>query len=633
MYAKQICSRIILSLLLNAFCLFAQTENDSLIFLLNEFSEDEDNLAEIISNLVENPLNINKVTREELFTIPFLTNAHIDSIIKKQQNGFSSKRQLSPILGSELYSLVSPFFTIHDRKKQKFEFSQRIINPIENNNYIGSAYSTYNRIKYNYENLFLSLITQKDKGEQSFFDHYNVALAFSTKNYRIIAGDFYITYGQGVVFSGAYGSRKSTYIPAVFRTNLLRANPDITSAEAFNKRGVYFQTTLPFYATKLFIFYSNDKKDATIANNYISGIRTTGYHRTRSEIDSEDLITEKNWVIGFTLKPHGNLETSFIFTAYNYSPRLNNNTAALGENTFRRRYFELNDSNLKIVSAAYNYQYNNLHISGEYALPVNYLPATSHQIYYNLYDLRFGIKVWHFSRDYQAPDGRVFDDSDIFPRATQGIFAAVNYKLLSNIQLSFYRIFQKDLWRTFFEPLPTDKSEWLGQLDWKHNNTLYSLRIRQKQNSDYNIALPAAYVKQNNLRFQITYEPSKRVRLKSRYENTFIKNSSEKGILFFQDIIYDWQNSIRFYTRFTFFKTTSFSSAIYEFENDLPGSFANRALFGEGHKIYVMFKLIPLKFLDIWIKGSYLNKTDIKDTGKSINFLDREIKLQVSLNL
>ncbi len=80
------------------------------------------------------------------------------------------------------------------------------------------------------------------------------------------------------------------------------------------------------------------------------------------------------------------------------------------------------------------------------------------------------------------------------------------------------------------------------------------------------------------------------------------------------------------YARVTFFHTTSFKSALYEYENDLPGSFANFPLYGQGHKWYVMARVSFADHFRLWIKLRYLKRLNEE---KQTATLARNLRIQL----
>jgi len=85
---------------------------------------------------------------------------------------------------------------------------------------------------------------------------------------------------------------------------------------------------------------------------------------------------------------------------------------------------------------------------------------------------------------------------------------------------------------------------------------------------------------------------------------------AEQGLYVFQDMRWQGSTRISLNARFTVFSTPSYRSALYEYENDLPGSFSNYALYGQGHTWYVMARIRLLQNWRVWLKIRYLKRRD-----------------------
>jgi hypothetical protein len=113
-------------------------------------------------------------------------------------------------------------------------------------------------------------------------------------------------------------------------------------------------------------------------------------------------------------------------------------------------------------------------------------------------------------------------------------------------------------------------------------------------------------------------------------------NRNENGFLIFQDVRYRPVQLYQLYVRFTIFDTKNYDTRIYAFENDLTGILTNNALFGQGTRWYILFKLSPLNTLDISIKyaETFKPKEDVLSSGLNEieGSLDNRISFQLDLN-
>jgi len=142
-------------------------------------------------------------------------------------------------------------------------------------------------------------------------------------------------------------------------------------------------------------------------------------------------------------------------------------------------------------------------------------------------------------------------------------------------------------------------------------------------------------------RFEMVFSVSSNLQLKNRIEyNSYSlrKNSfNEKGWLFFQDVKYKPEQNISLYGRIIFFKSDSFNSAIYEFENDLPGIMSNLAMYGEGFRWYLLMKIKLLNALNLSFKYSETTKPKEKSlssgTSEIFSNVDNNFHLQLEFAL
>ena len=97
------------------------------------------------------------------------------------------------------------------------------------------------------------------------------------------------------------------------------------------------------------------------------------------------------------------------------------------------------------------------------------------------------------------------------------------------------------------------------------------------------------------------------------------------------------QQNISLYGRIIFFKTDSFNSAIYEFENDLPGVMSNLAMYGEGFRWYFLVKVKVLNRLNLSFKYSETTKPKEKtlSSGNSeiLSNIDNNFHMQLEISL
>jgi hypothetical protein len=139
------------------------------------------------------------------------------------------------------------------------------------------------------------------------------------------------------------------------------------------------------------------------------------------------------------------------------------------------------------------------------------------------------------------------------------------------------------------------------------------------------------------IRFELIYSPTKKLRLRGRFEFNNYRvaqiNAVEDGYLFYQDVRFSPTNAFNFYARIIFFRTDSFNSAIYEYENDLTGVLTNRALFGEGIRWYLILRYKPMRLFTLSLKYSETYKPKEETISSGFNEITGNVDNRIALQI
>ena len=618
----------------------ALAQTDSLLSLLNDLSENETYLVDLLLDLQENPVNLNEADRDELLILPLLTPEITDSIIstRTRLGHFKNKRQIRSITGPELYNLIKNYVTASQKKSYKLHLTHRNvykiekIQEIESGKFKGDALNDYTRLKYYYNsNLIVGFVTQKDVGEKNYLDHLNFSVHYNDRYWDILLGNFYLQMGEGLSHSNPFGNQKSAYISAVFRESSKIARANLSSTESSGKFGTFIQNNLT-PAINLFSFYSNAPRDAQITNDVITGFRYDGYHRTDSELDAHNRFNEINWGAGIVYNINHSLKISTLVNKYQFSEVIENTASIVGDFQKRRQYFNFSGSELSQLGVTYSWSLENFLFSGEISSSDQGKPGWAQSVYYSKDKLSLGFKYWYLNNNFISVDGRVFDSSNPFPQGVEGFFAGATFKLNDNNSFSAFKLIEQQLWRSYFNRLPIAKNEWFAQWDYDLKRILFTTRFRSRSSEDFqtiDLKEERFEKNQNSIRLQLSYNPESKISTRTRWEHTYFENNSEKGTLFFQELNYMLNAKLSLNTRFTLFSTTSYDSRIYEYERDLPGTFSNVALSGNGNKLYFLIKWQLLQNFFLWFKWRYVAQDGLMSDGFSYKTLNRDLRLQL----
>ncbi len=624
---------LFLFLLVNA--LVAQT--DSSRYNPGEFDEDATALVEILNDLRENPVHINQADRSRLLHIPYLDLAAADSLLRfRSRHGpINGYRQLKKLWGAETYRLVRPYITLKTAPYPALAFYQKNYYRSDpesgfSRKYDGSVLYSYSRLRYNHSREWgLGLIVQKDPGERLINDLSHLAFWYRKKRWSLLAGNYYLRFGQDLAFAPSFARRKS-FSPraALNRDAAIRIRENLTSAESQGFFGIASRIKLD--GPSLFFFYSDDKKDASLMRGVPYALRTDGYHRNSAELKTRQNLRQRFWSAGFSFNPYKRFTLSLLAAAYRFYPELDNSAALLGDPLKRRQYFAFSGQDLRLISLAYaGPVISGLKISGEAAFSGKKGLAGAQTFYYREKDWYGGLHLWYTGNNYQAPDGKLFDSNNLFPRGERGYYLTWSARPAAELEIGVYKLFRQKLWRDYFNPLPLNGSEQAIQLFHRKGEHSLLLRFRHIDDADY-VGIVLKKEIKNNLRLE--YQQHRGYwRQRSRLEYTGA-GKREQGWLFFHDIRRDFGSVLAVTARISFFNTTSYQSRIYEYEPDLPGAFANFPLYGRGYKWNLLLRYRPLRGIRIWLKGRYLRKLRSEETRFYGYRYNRELRLGIQIN-
>jgi hypothetical protein len=180
----------------------------------------------------------------------------------------------------------------------------------------------------------------------------------------------------------------------------------------------------------------------------------------------------------------------------------------------------------------------------------------------------------------------------------------------------------------------------------KKINTAF--RFRQKYNyevieeADMQGRTKNNVISRNQQNYRLTLENyiSNSVKLTNKIEWTQINYSGgkkgEDGYLISQGVKWMSNKKFIFSLKITFFQTVSYASRIYDYEEDLPGVFANSALYGKGTRWYLVGRYEILEMIHISAKYSETYKYGAKSIGSGndeiLGDTQGQINAQIEVN-
>ena len=636
--------------------IYSQVDSTTFETDLDEVLEDatvdneESGYYDLIEYLRQNKIPLNQTSINELMKIPYLDRQTATAIIRYRNSlgKISSAKQLKEIDGvsPDLIEKIIPYIRFEDNDKstffdsisKKFEnvdisFRTRGIKKIQEEQaykdgiYDGTSWKIYNRLIINKDhNIRFGILTEKDAGEKSFNDfttfHFYAEDIGIIKN--IVAGDFLFEFGQGLALWSRYSIRKGIETVGILPRNGKLIIPYLSTDENMFLRGVAAQININGFNVSS--FFSSRQLDGSIDSltNQITSIRMDGFHRNENEIAHKRIINEKLFGISasYTLGEAGSLGILY------YNSTLGNdfqNGSLLDPSGNRFNYF----------STSYNFIANKLTFSGETSYNTKSF-ATINNVEFSVNkNLTLLFSYRNYSIDYWGLHTNGFGEKD----GTQnevGFYSGLKLKTNFGTIYFYYDQFKFPLTSNNM-PFASKGNEFMIYYTVSPiANTEFRLRYINKSSEAANIVYNEYGLvmgKTENIRGELIYKFSKYLQLRTRLNFVGVTPSSnskfEKGFLIFQDVRYSPSSKLNFSARIVFFKTDSYNSRIYEFENDLTGIMTNPALYGEGTRWYFITQYKTSFGLTLSIKYSELFKPNERYLGSG----DTEIQANVDNKL
>ncbi len=643
---------------------FAQTDStginteDALDDILQEPFEETDNsdLYNDIEQLIENPIDLNSASISDLQLIPGMDLSSAQLILnhRKKYGKFFSVYELNAVQGldNDFVKKIIPFITVKTKEQQgveipesknifretHFELRSRMINELQtrkgfsDNKYEGTKPQFYNRVILKQSNNYQAgFLTEKDPGEKSFneFSSYHFYAKDISFVKQLVVFDYLLEFGQGLTMWSPYAFSKGADAIYPVKRNDRTIRPYTSATENNFFRGA----AATFNLDKFFVtgFYSNNKFDANIDSltGEIISTPVDGLHRTESEISKRKTATEKMLGARIDYKNSGIINAGFMY----YKSQFSNPFQASS-------IFDLTGEDFSYSALYYDLYYDNLNLFGEFSYNGISVASINTLLVSISRTLSFTASIRNYPRNFFSLHGFGFGERSGATSNEFGIYTGIKWKL-PFAYLNFYYDQFKFPFATSSIPLPSEGDEFLIDILTKPF-AKFELKLRYKnEDKEVNGIIDnktqlVRRIKQLG-RVELVFNVSRSLRLKGRLEinqfNIDNLNENEHGFLVFQDVRFVPIPGLNFYSRIIFFKTDSFNSAIYEYENNLTGILSNLAMYGEGTRWYFIIKYGIVRNLSLSFRYSETYKPKENSYSSGLNEIKGNIDNDISLQL
>ncbi len=651
------------------------TQTEDLLQSVLESTDTEVDFTDMFDQLEiykRRPLNINKVTLDELSFMVVLSGKQIQSLIYyRAKNGpFISIWELQAIPDWDINTIyaVLPYLTLKDSLFQKYKAkdfltqgrhdiimrSRSYIEPqagyadslktLGKTRYMGDSFNQFIRYRYRLgSKVSFGITAEKDAGEEFFkgsnkngFDFYSGHLMITNIGpiKKLIIGDFMMQCGQGLSMWNGFAIGKTPYIFSMKRLGTgLRQYTSVN--EALFQRGAAI--TLGINKKLDFtVFASKNKIDARVdtvtgiidsasffQEEQLNTFYESGYHRTATEIRNKNTTTRQ--VFGGRLL----YKDKTLRLGLNGSYTQLNVGVVKGNKTYD--VYDFTGKSLASFSTDYEYSFKNMLLYGEIAAnglgkvaavngAIITLDSKLAVIVHNRY-----IPADYFSF-FMNP---VTESSGRNEKGTLLGFILTPHKTLSVTTYMDRFTFGK---LKFGVDAPSSGYDLFSEARYNPNKTQqFYLRFRQRLKQE-NTSNPDAIVDyldntlRHNFRLNGSYRTSPNVRMQSRVEWSRYKKgegTAENGYVMFQDINFKIpKKRIDLSFRYATFETKSNDTRIYAYETDVLYMFSIPAYYGRGTRFYSVIHFKPMKKVDVWLRYAQTTWYDRKVVSSGLDLIN-----------
>ncbi len=638
---------------------------------LNEAFFDGEGDEEVLATLTElaaTPLNINTAGFDSLKMLWFLSDSQIDNMLafRKRYGGFLHLNELLLVtgIGKRDLEYIRPFVTtggigVRERlqtirrstvregivrlrmnlpKQEGYKrydpadfTTEEQYRKKQETRYWGIPLGTVVKYKVQWNKRFqMGIALENDAGEPCFTRYQKGGFDFVAAHIewrgvgllqRLIIGDFRIQWGQGLLGWGGFSSGKSAMAVGNERAGKGIVPYSSTDENNFLRGAAVDVRLAPGVTAELFL--SRKRTDGnvlqldTLAEEELetASLYASGYHRNERELEKKYALRETTAGISAEWNSaRARVGVNALY--YDFTPPL-----TPGE----RIYQQYNDDGKRrlLFSIDYKTGWKGVYLYGETAVgpgrgyatvnglrfsPGSRLAANA---VYRRYDKRY------ISR-YAGGFGEYSNTSN-----EEGFFGGLDLSLSPHLKINVYY----DRFR-FFAPryrayTPGWGSEMLANLVWECGRWEYLFRYKREskpENGKSGTPLQIALRKKSEFRYQAAYRYNSCWEWRGRFHySRYAKEAvSENGFLLYQDIIYSApKEKMKGQLRLVWFKTDSYNSRIYAYENTVLYGYAFPALYGKGVRTYLNLNWKPWQGVTCYAKAGYTFYPDMEYSGSS----------------
>ncbi len=660
------------SMLLAASALKAQEVREPDLLLLQENMEQlsleedgvdwEDELEELAQRL-EEPVNLNTATCQQLEQFPFLTDLQVENLLAyvyiHGQMQSIYELQLVEDMDKRTIELLLPFVCVRTvtapssypsvkqlLKYGKHEVLTRLDVPFYTRkgyekNYLGTP--SYHSLRYSFrygDYLQAGVTGEKDAGEPFFalhdakgYDYYSYYLVIRNlgRLKTLALGNYRLSFGLGLVLNSNLRLGKSFSLSTSdHRSSGIRKH---SSTDEYNYfRGVA-ATVEACKGLEVSAFYSHRTLDGVVEDGVITSIYKTGLHRTENEVSKIHNLTMQ-LAGGNAIYRHNAFRLGmtgiYYFFDRPYEPTLRNYAK-----------YNLRGNHFYNASVDYSYRLKRFSWVGEAALGKQGYALLNRLSYDLSSDYRLMLIHRYYAHDYWAFFARSFGESST-PQNENGWYVAAEAAPWAKWRFFASADFFSFPWWKYRISKPSQGVDCMFQAAYAPTETLsmyanyrYKRKERDVTGTGGEITLPIYHHK---VRYRLTYAPGMwRFQTTADYNHFHSQGlKASMGYLFSQScawVLPKFPLSVS--VQGSYFHTDDYDSRVYAYEKGLLYTFYTPSYSGEGFRYSAHVRYDLKKWLVLLVKFGQTIYTDREEisSGNDLIPSNRKTDLQIQLRV
>ena len=626
-----------------------------------------ENELEELSNRLQEPVNLNSATREQLEQFPFLSDIQIEHLLAyiyiHGQMETIYELQLVEELDRQTIQYLLPFVCIKAINNEpafrwktmlkdagrygKNEVLTRLDIPFYKrkgyeHTYLGP--SVYNSVKYTFryrDQLYAGGVAEKDAGEpfaalhnRYGYDYYSFYLLLQNcgRLKSLAVGNYRLSFGQGLVMSTDYLMGKTIYASSF--NNRSAGIKSHSSTDEYNYfRGVATTVALT-KRLSVSAFYSHRNMDGVVTDGEITSVYKTGLHRSRKEADKKNLLTSQ--LTGGNVsyqQNHIRLGITGVYYVFNrpYEPEL---TGYSKYNIHGNHFYNL--------GIDYAYRWRRFSFQGETAIGKQGWASLNRLQYSPVQDIQFMLIHRFYSYDYWAMYAHSFGEGSTVQNE-QGYYVG-----LETTPFSHWRFFVSfDLfsfpWKKYRINKPSRGTDGLIQATFtpRTNLSMYlKYRYKQKERdltgSKVTLTLPIFH---HQLRYRLNYSLNDVFSSRTTLDYNHFHSQDRAADIGYQvtQMISSQLPWARLFAdvQGSYFFTDSYDSRVYAAEKGLLYTFYTPSFQGHGFRFSIRLRYELNKhwlFITKFGETIYLDRNEI-GSGNDLIYGNKKADVQMQLRI